>query len=122
MFAKNGCGFMIPEPGEIEMDAEKKKRLAEKGWVSTSVQDFLGLSPDDMAYIELKLQLSRALKARRNEKGLTQAALAELIKSSQSRVAKMEKSDETVSVDLLVRSLFALDATIEDIAQALTAA
>ena len=104
------------------MDAEKKERLAEKGWVSTSVQDFLGLSPDEMAYIELKLQLSRALKARRNEKGLTQAALAELIQSSQSRVAKMEKSDETVSVDLLVRSLFALDATVEDIAKALTTA
>ena len=104
------------------MDAEKKKRLAEKGWVSTSVQDFLGLAPDEMAYIELKLQLSRELKARRNEKGLTQAALAELIKSSQSRVAKMEKSDATVSVDLLVRSLFALDATVEDIAQALITA
>lgn len=101
------------------MDTKKKERLAEKGWVSTSVQDFLGLASDEMAYIELKLQLSRELKARRNEKGLTQAALAELIESSQSRVAKMEKSDATVSVDLLVRSLFALDATVEDIAKAL---
>lgn len=104
------------------MDAEKEKRLAEKGWVSTSVQDFLDLTPDEMAYIELKLQLSRELKIRRSEKGLTQTALAELIRSSQSRVAKMEKSDETVSVDLLVRSLFALDATVEDIAKALTTA
>lgn len=102
------------------MDAKKKEQLAEKGWVSTSVQDFLGLTPDEMAYIELKLQLSRELKVRRNEKGLTQTALAKLIQSSQSRVAKMEKSDGTVSVDLLVRSLFALDATIEDIAKALT--
>jgi DNA-binding XRE family transcriptional regulator len=113
---------MIPKPGETEMDAEKEKRLAEKGWVSTSVQDFLDLTPDEMAYIELKLQLSRELKIRRSEKGLTQTALAELIQSSQSRVAKMEKSDETVSVDLLVRSLFALDATVEDIAKALTTA
>ena len=104
------------------MDTQKKERLAEKGWVSTSVQDFLGLTPGEMAYIELKLQLSHELKVRRNEKGLTQTALAELIQSSQSRVAKMEKSDETVSVDLLVRSLFALDATIEDIAKALTTA
>lgn len=101
------------------MNTKKKERLAEKGWVSTSVQDFLGLAPDEMAYIELKLQLSRELKTRRNEKGLTQAALADLIESSQSRVAKMEKSDATVSVDLLVRSLFALDATVEDIAKAL---
>ncbi len=104
------------------MDIKKKERLAEKGWVSTSVQDFLDLAPDEMAYIELKLQLSRELRARRNEKGLTQAALANLIESSQSRVAKMEKSDATVSVDLLVRSLFALDATVEDIAKALTVA
>lgn len=104
------------------MDAEKKRRLAEKGWTSTSVQEFLDLTPDEMAYIELKLHLSRELKARRHEKGLTQAALAALIESSQSRVAKMEKGDATVSVDLLVRSLFALDATVEDIAKALIVA
>ncbi len=102
------------------MDTEKREQLAGKGWVSTSVQDFLGLAPEEMAYIELKLQLSRELKNRRKKKGLTQAALADLIESSQSRVAKMEKSDATVSVDLLVRSLFALNATIEDIAKALT--
>ena len=104
------------------MDAEKKERLEKKGWVSTSVQDFLGLTPEEMAYIEMKLQLSRELKIRRKEQGLTQAQLASLINSSQSRVAKMEKSDPTVSIDLLARSFFALGATVDDVASALVTA
>ncbi len=104
------------------MDAEKKKQLAKKGWVSTSVQNFLGLTPEEMADKEMKLQLSRELKIRRKEKGLTQNELADLINSSQSRVAKMEKSDPTVSIDLLARSFFALGATMEDVASALVTA
>lgn len=104
------------------MDAEKKKRLAEKGWVSTSVQDFLQLTNEDMAYIEMKLQLSRELRIWRKEKGLTQTEFANLINSSQSRVAKMEKSDPTVSIDLLARSFFALGATVEDVANVLVTA
>jgi transcriptional regulator with XRE-family HTH domain len=43
--------------------------------------------------------------------GLTQVALAKKIKSSQSRVAKMEAGDPSVSIDLLVRSLIALGET-----------
>lgn len=104
------------------MDAEKKERLAKKGWITTSVQDFLELTSEEMAYIEMKLRLSKELKSRRKEQGLTQADLARLINSSQSRVAKMEKSDPTVSIDLLARSFFALGATVEDMANVLVAA
>jgi hypothetical protein len=51
---------------------------------------------------------------------LGQAGLAERIRSSQSRVAKMEADDPAVSIDLLVRSLFALGATNRDLARTIS--
>lgn len=90
------------------MDKAKRKRLESKGWKVGTVEEFLGLSPEESAYIELKLKLSESLKRYREEKNLTQSQLAQIVGSSQSRVAKMEVGDPSVSVDLLIRSLFAL--------------
>lgn len=86
-------------------------------WVETTVTEFLGLTPQEEAYIELKLKLSQKLKELRKERALTQNALAELIASSQPRVAKMEAGDPSVSIDLLVRSLFALELTNEELSE-----
>jgi transcriptional regulator with XRE-family HTH domain len=63
--------------------------------------------------------LSRALKERRSRRRLSQGQLANLLGSSQSRVAKMEAGDPSVSLDLLIRSLLALGATHRDLARAL---
>lgn len=93
------------------MNNAKKKRLEAKGFKVGNVQEFLNLSPDEMAFIELKLALSRKLQDYRKSKRLTQVELARRIKSSQSRVAKMEAGDPSVSIDLLIRSLFALGAS-----------
>ena len=90
------------------MNKTKQKRLEQRGWKVGSVDEFLDLTPEESAYVELKLALSRQLQERRRRKRLTQDQLARLIKSSQSRVAKMEAGDPTVSIDLLVRSLLAL--------------
>jgi transcriptional regulator with XRE-family HTH domain len=73
-----------------------------------------------MAYIELKLELSRKLKASRTSKKLTQAELARVVKSSQSRVAKMEAGDPTVSIDLLVKSLLALGVSKKELGQVIS--
>ncbi len=75
----------------------------------TTVWQFLGLSDEEVAFVDLKLALAQSLRSRRERKELTQNRLAELIESSQSRVAKMEAGDRTVSLDLLVRSLLAMD-------------
>lgn len=99
------------------MLASKSQKLQSKGWRSGTTAEFLGLSPDEEAYIELRLRLSRGLRARRRKAKRTQAQLAEAIGSSQSRVAKMEAGDPTVSVDLLVRSLLALGASDRDLAR-----
>jgi len=101
------------------MDSTKRKKLEQSGWSVGSVSDFLGLTEDEAAYVELKLALSDELRKRREDQGLTQVALAEKLGSSQSRVAKMEASDATVSVDLLIRGLLAAGASRRDIAGAI---
>ncbi|MCX6119996.1 MAG: helix-turn-helix transcriptional regulator [Ignavibacteriales bacterium] len=92
------------------MDKAKRKRLESAGWKVGTANDFLNLSSEESAYIELKLQLAKNLQKRRIEKRLTQTEVARMLKSSQSRVAKMEAGDPTVSVDLLIRSLLTLGA------------
>jgi len=92
------------------MDKAKRKHLESAGWKIGTVKDFFDLSSEEAAYIELKLQLAKNLQKRRIEKKLTQTEVARMLKSSQSRVAKMEAGDPTVSVDLLIRSLLALGA------------
>lgn len=90
------------------MNEAKKRKLEKAGWVETTPQEFLELTPEEAAYIELKLQLSHALRERRERMNLSQQALAEMLESSQSRVSKMETGDPTASLDLLVRSLLSL--------------
>jgi ribosome-binding protein aMBF1 (putative translation factor) len=92
----------------MKMRAEKKRRLETKGWKIGSVKEFLRLSNEESAYIELKIRLAEGLRERRHRNRLSQADLAKLLKSSQSRIAKMEAGDPSVSLDLLVRSLIAL--------------
>jgi transcriptional regulator with XRE-family HTH domain len=102
------------------MDKKKFEKLKERGWNVGNSADFLGLTKEEEAYIELKIILAEYLQEKRTEKRLTQNQLASLIKSSQSRVAKMEKNDPTVSLDLMVRSLFALGASKHEIACAIS--
>ncbi|WP_420629652.1 helix-turn-helix domain-containing protein [Candidatus Leptofilum sp.] len=97
------------------MDPKKKEKLVQAGWAVGSAEDFLELSPEEAAYIELKLALAENLRQVRQNNHLTQKELARLIKSSQSRVAKMESGDPSVSIDLLIRSLFALGKTLHDL-------
>ena len=93
------------------MHNNKKKKLEEKGWKTGGAKDFLGLSDEEGAYIETKLRLSERFREHRLHRKMPQADTAKLIKSSQSRVAKMEAGDKTVSLDLSVRSLIALGAS-----------
>ena len=95
----------------MKMKTAKRKRLETKGWKADNTSDFLNLSPEEAAYVELKLALSKSLQETRREKKLSQEQLAQILKSSQSRVAKMESGDPSVSIDLLVRSLLALGAS-----------
>jgi len=102
------------------MDKRKKEKLAKKGWRTGTVAEFLDLSAEESAYIEMKLALSEKLKERRQRKKLTQAELAKAIESSQSRVAKMEAGDPTVSIDLLIKSLLALGVSKKELGRTIS--
>lgn len=93
------------------MNRSKGDKVLPKGWVRGSTQDFLGLTDGEMAYIDLKLELSQGFKKLRQGRRLTQIEVAKLIGSSQSRVAKMEAGDPSVSIDLFIKALFTLGAT-----------
>lgn len=99
------------------MKKQKDKKVKIE-WVEGSVQDFLELSTADMEFIETKLAASRLLKATRQRQKLTQQAAASRLCTSQSRVAKMESGDPSVSLDLLFKSLFSLGVSRKKIAQA----
>jgi DNA-binding XRE family transcriptional regulator len=101
------------------MDRRKRRKLEEKGWRTGSAQDFLGLSDEEAAYVEMRLSLARLLVKRRKALGQTQAEVAESLGSSQSRVAKMEAGDPSVSIDLMIRSLLTLGATRTQVGRAI---
>ena len=100
------------------MKQSKRKKLEAKGWKIGTAADFLELAPEEEAFIEMKMSLSQSLKEMR--KRLSQIAFAKLIKSSQSRVAKMETGSSSVSIDLLIKSLLALGASQKDLAKAIS--
>jgi DNA-binding XRE family transcriptional regulator len=104
----------------MTMDKQKQAKLAKRGWKVGTVSDFLDLSAEESAYIEMKLALSEKLKEKRARTKLTQAELAEAIESSQSRVAKMEAGDPTVSLDLLVKSLLALGVSKKELGRTIS--
>ena len=103
------------------MNTSKRKRLEAAGWRLGKPSDFLGLSAEEELYVEIKLALATAVRARRMKLGLTQAQLAQRMRSSQSRVAKLEAGDRTVSIDLLVHALVRLGATRSQLARTLGA-
>ena len=101
------------------MDARKRKRLETAGWQIGNAAEFLKLTPEEAALVEMRVALSRTLKERRLASGLTQARLAKQLGSSQSRVAKLEAGDPSVSLELLIRGLLAVGASRKEVAQAL---
>ena len=101
------------------MKKGKKERLEKAGWRVGSTRAFLDLSDVEYAVIEVRVMLARTLKSHRLQRNISQAALAKELGSSQSRVAKMEAGDPSVSLDLLFRSLFVLGSTTAQVGKAI---
>ena len=68
------------------MNSKRRKELEAKGWKFGGVEDFLGLTEEELEYIEVKITLSEMVKDYREKRGLTQIAAAEILKSSQFRL------------------------------------
>jgi ribosome-binding protein aMBF1 (putative translation factor) len=102
------------------MKPEKRKRLEAAGWRVGTAREFLGLTDEEAALIELKLDLAKAVKVERMRRKMTQEELGERLGSSQSRVAKMEGGDPSVSIDLLIRALLRLGVNRRDLVRHLS--
>lgn len=103
------------------MKVKKLKRLHTAGWKTGSAADFLELSESEAALVELKLALVDAVRRTRQRRGMSQIDLAQRMHSSQSRIAKIEAGDASVSLDLIVRALIAAGASRKDMEQAFVA-
>lgn len=97
------------------MKSETRKKLEDAGWKVGDTREFLGLTESEAEFVEIKLALARKVRELREKHRWTQAEFAKRVGSSQSRVAKMEAADHTVSVDLLVRSLLAAGANRREV-------
>ncbi len=95
------------------MNSAKKARLEAAGWKVGSAADFLDLNKQETEFIEMKLALANRLQSLRRRRNLSQTRVAQLVGSSQSRVAKMESGDPSVSIDLLFRSVLAIGSATE---------
>lgn len=101
------------------MNKQKKQQLKSGGWQVGSAREFLGLSEEEIRLIETKRALIRMVKDVRLSNSITQEKLAEMIQSSQSRIAKMEAASPDVSLDLVFRALFALGVSQRKLAKVL---
>ena len=97
------------------MNASKKKKLEAAGFRVGDAEDFLGLSPEEQELIDLRLKVSRLVRLLREQQDLSQKDLAARMKSSQSRVAKLENGSGDVSLDLMFRGLFAVGGKLTDV-------
>lgn len=104
------------------MKKSKKQKLERAGWVVSGTQEFLDLSDAAMALIDVRVSLAQALRQRRQNMKISQATFAKRVGSSQSRVAKMEAGDPSVSIDLLVRSLITSGSSAEEIGKVIASA
>jgi ribosome-binding protein aMBF1 (putative translation factor) len=102
------------------MKNTKRRRLEAAGWKVGTAREFLGLTADEAAYVEIKLNLARALRRARLGQGLSQSKLAARLGSSQSRVAKAEAGDPSVSLDLLARAILAAGRDRRGLARAIS--
>lgn len=103
------------------MTQAKRSRAEADDWTIGNADEFLGLSADESTYIEIKLALAGLLVERRKAASLTQALLAPQVKTSQSRLARMEHADATMSIDILVRTLLSTGESRQDIARVIAA-
>jgi predicted XRE-type DNA-binding protein len=108
-------GYVEYDINRGEMNNEKRKKLEAADFAVSDAQDFLNLTAEEIAYIEIKRSLGRHLREKRKANHLTQTKAAELLNTSQSRLVKMEYAEKSVSIDLLVRANLALGATLKDL-------
>lgn len=97
------------------IEEDKKRRLEKAGWKIGSAEDFLDLTAEERAFLNVKIAPAAAVRDWRASRSMTQTEVARLVRSSRSQVAKMEAADPTVSLDLVFRTLLTLGAPLTEL-------
>lgn len=87
------------------MDATKRKLLEAAGWKVGDAADFLEMSDVEQQLLDARVQLALAIRRQRELRQMSQKQLGEKLKTSQPRIAKIERAASDVSLDQLVRAL-----------------
>lgn len=89
------------------MDATKRKAIEAAGWKVGDAADFLGMSDEERQLLDTRVELAMAVRRQREALHLSQKQLGAILKTSQPRVAKIERAASDVSMDQLVRAFTA---------------
>jgi predicted XRE-type DNA-binding protein len=89
------------------MDATKRKAIAAAGWKVGDAADFLGMSDEERQLLETRVELAAAVRRQREAVHLSQKQLGAILKTSQPRVARIERAASDVSMDQLLRAFTA---------------
>jgi hypothetical protein len=101
------------------MKAWKKAALEANGYRIVDIDEFLGLTPEELRMVEMRVLLARLVKRRREAGQMSQEDLAGRINSTQASISKIESAAPGVTLDLVFRSFFAVGGDVKDIAKAI---
>lgn len=88
----------------LNMHATKRKALEAAGWKLGDAADFLGMSDAERQLLDARVELALAVRRQREARRLSQKQLGAILKTSQPRVAKIERAASDVSMDQLIRA------------------
>jgi hypothetical protein len=89
------------------MNDAKRKALEAKGWKFGDAAEFLGMDNAERRLLEIRARMALEARRQRQAARLTQAELARRLKTSQPRVAKIERAAPDVSLDQIFSAYFA---------------
>jgi predicted XRE-type DNA-binding protein len=89
------------------MDAKKRNALEAAGWKVGDAADFLKMSDEERQLLNARVELALAVRRQRESRRLSQKQLGLRLKTSQPRVARIERAAPDVSLDQLVRAFAA---------------
>lgn len=101
----------------MALSRKKKDRIEQMGGRVATVEEWLDLSPEEVAVIDMKIRLGEEFRARRQQKRMSQETAAKILKTSQGRVSKLERGQATL--DQLARSVLRLGGSRASVGRAI---
>jgi predicted XRE-type DNA-binding protein len=89
------------------MDAKKRKALEAAGWCLGDAADFVKMTDAERQLLDARVEIALAVRQQRQALNLSQKQLAIRIKTSQPRVAKIERAASDVSLDQILKAFAA---------------